>query len=77
MRVKKGQLRRWNIPQDDWDGRVFMTVRSRIHRGEDRRAELGWAGASRGEILWTILQEGQLQEDIGQIDIFNLSEAIE
>ena len=77
MRVKKGQLRRWNIEYDDWNGKVFVTVRSRVQRGRDRRDELGWAGASRGEILWEILQDGNLEEDIGQVDIFNLSEAIE
>jgi len=76
MRVKKGQLRRWNQHVEVLGGRTFLTVSSRIVRDRERD-ELGWGGRDRGEILWSILEEGSLVEDIPQTAIHANSEAID
>ena len=75
MRVKKGQLRRWKS-DDTWNGQVFMTLSSRVTRDRGPRHELGWGGRLRGEILWTILQDGNLVEDVPQAEINSDSEVI-
>ena len=71
--IKKGQLRRWCNPRD---GGIFMTIGCRIHRGGDRRSELGWAAANRGRKIWTILEEGGLTEET-HIDLEQHTEAID
>jgi len=75
MRVKKGQLRRWHENVQVFGGRTFLTVSSRIMR-DRKRDELGWGGRDRGEILWTILEDGNLIEDVSQMDIHASSDAI-
>ena len=76
MRVKKGQLRRWKS-DDIWGGKVFMTLSSRVVHGRDRRKELGWGGGRRGEIMWTILEDGNCIEDVPQMEIHSDSEVID
>jgi hypothetical protein len=76
MRVKKGQLRRWKS-DDIWDGKVFMTLSSRVVLGRDRRHEIGHGNPRRGEIMWTILQEENRIEDIPQMEIHSDSEVID
>ena len=75
MRVKKGQLRRWNQDVETLGGRNFLTVSSRIVRDRERD-DLGWGERGRGEILWTILEDGNIVEDIPQMAIHANSEAI-
>jgi hypothetical protein len=78
MRVKKGQLRRWNVPGDPRaHDKVFITLSSRVSRDRGPRHDLGWGGRHRGEILWTILEDGNIVEGISQMDIHALSEAID
>jgi hypothetical protein len=77
MRVKKGQLRRWNQHFEVLGDRTFLTVRARIIRGRDRRHEIGHDNPHRGEIFWMILEDGILVEDVSQMDIHAYSELIE
>lgn len=75
-RVKKGQLRRWEIEGYPFNGELFVTVGARVARGH-RREGLGWSNAYRGEILWTIIEsDGSLTEDVSQTTIFDHSRAI-
>jgi len=76
MRVKKGQLRRWNHDVETLGGRNFLTVSSRIIRDRERD-DLGWGERGRGEILWTILEDGNIVEDIPQMAIHANSEVID
>jgi hypothetical protein len=75
MRVKKGQLRLWKS-DGIWEGKVFVTLSSRVVRGRDRRHEIGHANPRRGEILWTILEDGNSIEDVPQMEIHSDSEVI-
>ena len=75
MRVKKGQLRRWNWKAAEFDGMTFITISMRVERNH-RRNDLGWSGRDRGEILWTILENGNLVEHVSQTDIHTYSEVI-
>ncbi len=76
MRVKKGQLRRWNQHVEVLGEGTFLTISSRTVRGRDRRHEIGHADPRRGEIFWTILEGGSLVEDVSQMDIHAYSEVI-
>jgi hypothetical protein len=76
MRVKKGQLRRWNQDVEVLGGRNFLTVSSRIIRDRERD-DLGWGERGRGEILWTILEDGNIVEDVSQMDIHASSDVID
>ena len=76
MRVKKGQLRRWNQDVEALGGRTFLTISSRIIRDRERD-EPGWGGRERGESLWSILEGGILAEDIPQMAIHANSEVID
>lgn len=76
MRVKKGQLRRWNQDTEVLGSRTFLTISSRIIRDRERD-ELGWGGRHRGEILWSILEDGILVDDVPQMTIHAHSEAID
>ena len=53
-----------------------MTIGCRIHRGSDRRRELGWAAAYRGRKIWTILEDGRLTEE-GHIELEQGTEVID
>ena len=76
MRVKKGQLRRWNQHVEVLGDRTFLTISSRIIRDRERN-ELGWEGRDRGEILWSILEDGSILEDFPQTYIHANSEVID
>ena len=75
MRVKKGQLRRWNWKAAEFDGLTFITISMRVERNH-RRNDFGWSGRDRGEILWTILEDGNLVEHVSQMEIHTYSEVI-
>jgi hypothetical protein len=75
MRVKKGQLRRWKS-DITWSSQVFMTLSSRVTRDRGPRRDLGWAERLRGEILWSILMDGNIIEDVPQTEIHSDSEVI-
>jgi len=76
MRVKKGQLRRWNQDTEVLGSRTFLTISSRIIRDRERD-ELGWGERDRGEILWSVLEDGSILEDFPQTYIHANSEVID
>jgi len=76
MRVKKGQLRRWHEDVQTFGGQTFLTISSRIMRDRERD-ELGWGERGRGEILWSVLEDGSILEDFPQTYIHARSDVID
>jgi len=76
-RVKKGQLRKWEIKESPFNEEMFVTVSAKVSR-DGVREGLGWSNYNRGEIFWTIMESGgELTGDVSQTLIFNYSRAID